>query len=323
MQSWMLPIHTLLISSLAATASAMTSGGVLDIPPAAKVADQNPPAQAPAAGSTDETLIKTYFKEGLRFETADKSFTYKMGAKIFFDTALIGTNGEFDKGFKANEQDGSKFRLARISGEGTFNDKIEFKWQYDFAPGLDNEVKFKDLYLGLKDLPFGNLRIGQFKEPMGLEEITSIGYSTFLERGAPDRLLPARNIGLMWYDSCHQTHRINWALGIFRDDTKNDLGQNSRDGAYSGTARISGTPYKGDANHFVHLGGSYSMRALRGADYKVDFKGESALTSAKIAEVSVAADEVQLAGAEAAWESGPFSLQSEYVVKCELFPRCR
>jgi phosphate-selective porin OprO/OprP len=158
------------------------------------------------------------------------------------------------------------------------------------------------------------LRVGQFKEPMGLEELTSIGYSTFLERGAPDRLLPARNIGVMAYDYCHQTKRMNWAVGLFRDDTPNDTGQNARDGQWAGTARVSGTPMMTDDTHLVHVGGSYSMRALRGDNYLVSFKGESAITQNTIADVTVAADHAQIAGFEAAWERGPLTVQSEYVV---------
>ena len=319
MQIWMQPIPALLITSLAATASATTPTGGEEPTHLGGLSDQAAP-QAPAQDAgTDMTVIKTFFKDGMRFETPDKSFQFKLGAKIFFDTAFIGTNKDFSNAFETPpnpdtpEQDGSKFRLARISGEGVFNQKIEFKWQYDFAPGKDNEVKFKDLYLGLRNTWAGNVRAGQFKEPMGLEENTGIGYSTFLERGAPDKLLPARNIGVMLYRS-YESNRFNWAAGIFRDDTKNDTGASSRDGAYAGTMRISGTPIKTDASHLVHLGGSYSVRALRGAAYTVDFKGESALTTNSVAATSLAADGVQLAGLEGAWVSGPLSLQSEYVV---------
>src|SRR5690349_9297669 len=174
MQIRMQPIHALLISGMAATASAMSAGGGEETAPTRALTDQ--PAQD---GSVDMTLIRTYFKNGLNFETADKSFTYKTGAKIFYDNAFIHNDNDYHNVYD-REQDGAKFRLARISGEGAFNEKIEFKWQYDFAPSAGNEVKFKDLFIGLKNVCPFNLRIGQFKEPMGLEELTSISNSTFL-----------------------------------------------------------------------------------------------------------------------------------------------
>jgi phosphate-selective porin OprO/OprP len=271
--------------------------------------DTTSPQQHAPAGGTDETLIKTYFKDGLRFETADKAFQMKFGGRILFDAAFIGTNNNYENTF-GEEEDAAGFRTTRISTEGSFNEAIDFKWQYDFSGGVNN--KFKDVYIGFRNTPAGNLRVGQFREPFSLEQLTSISHITFMERSVADKLVPARNVGIMLFDT-NPAKTFNWAVGIFRDDGS-DTGNSTGDGEYAVTGRICGTPIKEDATHLLHLGGSYSVRSLPGDTYAVSTKGESNLTQQTIAAVSIAAGDANVGGLEAAWVNGPLSLQSEYTM---------
>jgi phosphate-selective porin OprO and OprP len=303
MQFRMQPIHALLISSLAASSSAMTTGSGADTPPTNALSDK--PAQE---GTTDLTVIRTYFKDGLRFETLDKSFTFKLGAKILFDNNFIHTNGDYEDAF-SREEDGAKFRQARVGAEGSVQG-VEYKWQYDFAGGTNN--KLKDLYLNFPEFCFGQLRVGQFKEPMGLEQLTSFSNATFMERSATDRLVPARNIGFMFHDTC-PSKRVNWAAGVFREDGS-DTGADTGDGEHAVTARVSGTPMMSDATHLLHLGASGRHYAVRDNPYNLTYTGETTVSLANnLAALSVNADAADSAGLEAAWVDGPLSLQAEYV----------
>ena len=63
---------------------------------------------------------------------------------------------------------------------GEVADRIDWNTSYDFAGS--GSANFRNLYLGMKDLPFGNMRFGQYKEPYGLEQITSSNHITFTER---------------------------------------------------------------------------------------------------------------------------------------------
>ena len=305
MRNWIQPLSALVITGLTASAGAQPGGDSLIAPLGLGFEDK--PAQE---ASTDNTLIKTYFKDGLRFETADKGFQMKMGGRIMFDTALIGTNNNYMNSF-GNEENGSSFREARIYAEGSFNEKIEFKWQYDFNGGVNN--KLKDLYIGFRNTPAGNVRVGQFKEPFGLDQLTSLSYITFMERGAPNALVPGRNVGVMLFDN-NAPKTMNWAVGIFEDDGADTGASTGGDGAYSLTGRVSGTPVKDDVTHLIHLGASASTRTLGDNPYAVTFRGESNLTKGTIASVNVAADSVNMGGVEAAWVNGPLSLQSEYIL---------
>jgi len=307
MHTWMQPLPALLIFGMTASAAALPSGN--EQPATAGLGRGDQPAQEPAAAGTDNTIVRTYFKDGLRFETPDKAFQMKIGGRILFDTAFISTNNDYENAF-GREEDAAGFRMARIYTEGSVNEQIDFRWQYDFKGGTDN--KLKDLYIGMRDVGIGSLRIGQFKECFGLEQLTSLTNTTFMERGASDRLVPGRNIGAMLFDT-NASKTMNWAAGIFRDDGS-DTGQDTGDGEYALTGRISGTPIKDDATHLVHIGGSVSVRQLRDQAYVVDHRGESNLTQQTIAAVNVAAEEANLAGLEAAWVNGPLSLQGEYVM---------
>lgn len=286
-------------SSAAHTPHSPASVGLTD-------ASQAPAAPAPAKPA--DSSVQVTWKDGLRFESADKSFKAKLGGRLFFDSAFTSTDDEFEAAF-GTEEDGSRFRTARIYMEGELNERIEYKWQYDMAGGVNN--RFKDVFIGLKGLPVGTLRVGQYKEPFSLEELTSSNHITFLERGGPNRLAPSRNIGVSIQDH-NEAKTLTWAVGLFRDDGT-DTGDDTGDGEYSLTGRITGTPWKRDATHLAHLGAAYSMRALRDQNYAVSSRGESGVTQNNVVSATVAADSVDLAGLEAAWVHGPFSIQGEYI----------
>ncbi|MBK8179583.1 MAG: hypothetical protein IPK67_12000 [Planctomycetes bacterium] len=309
------PLTALLITGLAATAAA--SNGGEGAPEALSLTDQAPapqaaPAPAPQGGSTEGTVINVFFKDGLRFQAADKSFTFKLGTRVAYDTNFIKANTDYENVYGL-EEDGSAFRFARVSAEGSVNEFIEYKWSFEFAGGVNNRLK--DVYIGFNKLCCGNggLRVGQFKEPMGLEQLTSAAHTTFMERGASDVLVPNRNIGVMWYDAC-KSGRMNFAAGVFRDDGS-DTGADRGSDDYIFTARVSGTPVMQDAKHLLHLGASGRRREFRGDDATLSFSGETRVSKqGDLASLDLSnVDNSDTLGLEAAWVGGPLSFQAEYV----------
>src|SRR5262245_52998610 len=119
MQIWTKPLPVLLISGLAATASA-GSGGESDSAPAVPTLTDQPAED----GKTENSVINAYFKDGLRFETGDKNFTMRIGTRIAFDSDFINVNNDYEQVYGL-EEDGSRFRMARILAEGTINKNIE------------------------------------------------------------------------------------------------------------------------------------------------------------------------------------------------------
>jgi len=260
----------------------------------------------------DSTTLRPYWHDALHFDSNDGSIKLKMGGRIHSDFTYFAEDGDLERRMGSNFNDGSEFRRARFYFAGTIYDDIEFKTQYDFAGG---DADFKDVYLAMKHLPkVGNLKIGQFKEPFGLEELTSSNYITFMERSLASIFAPSRNTGFMIHNTaCHK--RVTWAAGVFRQA---DAFGNSRDSAggrpYDFTTRVTGLPvYEDGGKKLVHVGVGYTHRNYQ--DDKVRFRERPEVhISPRVVDTgSFHAESGDFVELEAAMVDGPFSAQAEYV----------
>ena len=131
--------------------------------------------------------INVTWKDSLRLETADGKNKLRIGGRIHWDNAFSSDDDYMS--------DGDTFRRARLYVSGQIQERYDFKMQYDFAGG---DADFKDVYFGIKGVPaLGNVRVGQFKEPFSLEELTSSNNITSIERANANRLSPSRSAGVM------------------------------------------------------------------------------------------------------------------------------
>jgi phosphate-selective porin OprO and OprP len=162
----------------------------------------------------------------------------------------------------------------------------------------------------------GRLQAGHFKEPIGLEVLTSSRFLTFMERATPmEAFIPERNIGVM-VSRPLLGERMTYAVGAFTDT--DSLGRVSEiDGNWRASARATGVPWYDEGakgSRLVHLGvsGSYvdpiddaaRFRSRPEAHLAPRFVDTGAITGV---------DHSSLVGAEAALVFGPFSAQAEYV----------
>jgi phosphate-selective porin OprO/OprP len=146
--------------------------------------------------------------------------------------------------------EGVEFRRARLYVSGELYDRIIFKSPFDFAGG---DVSLNDAYIGMKGLGFlGTVKVGHFKEPFSLEELTSSKYITFMERSLPAVFDSSRNFGI-GFQNHYLDKRMTAAAGIF---APTDSGGEffSKDADFDLTGRITGLPFydKGEGN-LLHL----------------------------------------------------------------------
>lgn len=293
---------------------------------AAKQAAAKPEEPEKAKSGLD---LRAYWKDGLRFESEDKRFQLRVGGRLHLDYAFFEQETDLREAF-GDDQNGMAFRRARINFQGQIYDHVEYRAEYDFA-GNTGEGKFKDAYIGLKDIPVvGHIRVGHMREPFGLERCTGVSYHTFMELALPNVFAPNRNLGLMLYNS-HLDDRIRWAAGVFQEtDDFPSVDDADEERGPAVTARITGLPwYARDGRRLLHLGFAYSHRdpdgdgpagAVRGwrsrpesnqANYYLDTDanglGYLSLSNAQL-------DNIDLWGTEAALVFGPFSMQGEYMV---------
>ncbi len=240
----------------------------------------------------------------------------KVGGRIMADVAWFDQDA-VNRATVGDIEDGADFRRVRMKVEGDLLETTSYRVEMDFAGG--GRPSFTDVWIGWKEVPlFGHVKLGHFKEPFSLEELTSSLFITFMERSLPNAFAPARNFGIMAYD---YTPDETWtyAIGWFRtasDAWGDDVGD---DGEQSVTTRVTYNPiYADDGRYVLHLGAAYSYRnADEGAfrwrqrpEIRMRAAGEGAVPRFVDTGV-IPAVEAHLIGLEAALVYGPFSVQSE------------
>ncbi|UCE87792.1 MAG: porin, partial [Deltaproteobacteria bacterium] len=268
-------------------------------------------AESGTAAAGDDWDV--YWNNGLRFESPDDQFEIKMGGRLMMDWARIDADDDVATFFRDSDLDGgtgTEFRRARLYVSGTLYERIDFKAQYDFAGG---DADLKDAYIQLNDIPrIGSFRVGHFKEPFSLEELTSSKYITFMERSLPtEAFAPSRNSGF-YVQNAPLDKRMTWAAGYFRDtdDSGFDFG---KDDIWNLSGRVTGLPwYADEGSKLLHLGFSYS-HSFSDGDVRYRSRPEAHLSPVRFVDTrSFAADDVDLINPEVALVFGPFSLQGEY-----------
>ena len=250
------------------------------------------------------------YTTNLTFKSDDGQFKVKLGGRMHNQYTWWSADSDYETA-GANPEDGAIFRRARLYMSGTIYGNIDFKAQYDFAGG---DADFKDLYMEMRDIPrAGAIRVGQFKEPFGLEAQTSSNYSTFVERSSGTVAIgPGRSTGIMAHD-VRDDEKLTWWLGAYRP-SDND-GDAVGDNPFSFTGRITYLPWESeDRENLLHLGFAASIRNPDGdtLSYTADPEARPAVDFLDTG--SQAVEKVTLLGFEAATVHGPFSAQAEYMI---------
>lgn len=261
--------------------------------------------------------LNLYWKEGVRFDSKDGNFKLKLSGRIQTDL-VFGTADDSLENVFGGAESGSEFRRARFAVEGTIYKDFGFKAQYDFAQG---DSDFKDVWMSYNAIPtVGQLKVGHFKEPFSLDQLTSSKYIDFMERSLADALVPGRNWGAQ-LSNTFMDERIYYALGIFKD--ADDYGDSENADDWAITGRIAGTPYNRDENHLLHLGAAASFRKLDSSDNSIRIRQRPEIHIAdRYIDTQIAGmmsginqvygvDDFYLLGGEAAWVHGPLTLQGE------------
>ncbi|NNF17282.1 MAG: porin [Gammaproteobacteria bacterium] len=227
--------------------------------------------------------------------------TVNLGGRIQVDGALYNED-------TTALGSGTEFRRARLFAAGDIADDWGYKLQLDFA---DGDLDMKDVFVQYTGLQGGALKIGQFKAPFSLEELTSSKYITFMERALPNIFATSRRIGVGY-----QTVRgINtFAASVYGNSAQD----NNEDEGLGVAARFTTTPKISDG--FLHLGISLAFEEPQTTDAGSDTlryraRPESHVTSQRLVNSGTLTNvsNITKTGVEAAWVAGRFSAQAEYI----------
>ena len=230
------------------------------------------------------------------------------------DIAKLGSTG----GTTAGDGTDTDFGMRRA--ELVFKGKGPGMWNW--VVGYDARAdKFLDTNVSYKFSGFTFVKVGQYKQPNSLEELSSTKNNDFIAKAMTTNLQGvARRVGIS-----AGTGADNWTItgSAFTRELTRNLGEGNGFGARGTWAPIL------EPGNYLHLGLSlvdYDARdpgSAVGVIPVVDGDGrarfrvrpDADLTGTRLVDSGqfIDADKIRTVGAEAAWVHGPLKLQSEYM----------
>ncbi|MFK8069026.1 MAG: OprO/OprP family phosphate-selective porin [Gammaproteobacteria bacterium] len=247
-----------------------------------------------------ENKYKLSTKGGVKITSEDGSFSAEVGGQILTDFAWYDED-------KSDLGDGTKYRTSRLFLQGTLFKDWHYKGEYDFA---DENVKAKDVWISYTGFSPLYIKAGHYKPPFSLEQLTSIRFITFLERGFLDNFVPGRLMGVS-----AGTTGENWSatLGAFGSSAGGDATQEG-DENWSAIGRVTYAPIH-ESTRSLHFGLSGRYMSAQEEPVRYRAKPSSNVTDVRFVDTNPITDvdtTVSL-NAELATVYGPLSLQSQYV----------
>ncbi|MFO0903225.1 MAG: porin, partial [Pirellulales bacterium] len=308
--------------------------------------EADPPSTAPNAPAGQLGLAEEHFVN------LDSNLQAAAPAGPTFPTVRLSGFFHLDTGYFSQDannrttlgdiQDGTGFRRARLQAIGSVAEFTNYSIEFDFATA--GRPSFMDVWGEQTHVPFfGNIRIGQYRQPFSMDALTSIKQLEFLERSLPfQAFVPFRRVGMMAYDKS-ENEMTAWAYGVFRTggfldapvgDSRfaTDIGDN---GGYSFSSRVTHLLYydePAEGRYLLHAGASYDYSRLTGhgdgitgdtydarviPEFFVGDPAGAGLTAAGtpffVDTGRIPAKGFNMFGLEAAGQYGPAHFQAEYM----------
>lgn len=221
---------------------------------------------------------------------------------VMFDYSV--NEGNTQNSLDNSPEFNSELRRARVNFKHKLNKDWNAKLQISFEEE-DDGSEVGDAYVRYSGWKSLQLTMGKFKEPFGLENMTSTKNTTFLERSmVSSAFSPDKNKGLMLSGSPGST---SWAFALI------DLEAEDKEHApYAMSARGSWGVIS-STDQTLHFGLSGSLRMLDGEKFEVDERAEIHSLKKVVESGSIETDKLLLTAVDFSWVGGPMSLQSEYM----------
>lgn len=259
----------------------------------------------------DDVSVKLN-KKGLQFATADKQFKMKIGARLHAD-ATFHSGAQDISGDEVTN--GTEIRRARLYLKGVMWEDFKYISEFDFA---DNNTAVKDLFVTYTGIDWLELTVGHQKQSISMELQESSNDIMFTERSLVNTITGHafdRAIGFHL-----KSKGKDWSAQIGAYGESVGPSKVKGDEGWGMTSRVTYSPIN-TKDQVVHLGAYGGFREtnddgdILNAGDGTDLKYETThlsnlyLTSAN----NIAnAENLSIAGFEAAYMQGPFSVQGEY-----------
>jgi len=201
------------------------------------------------------------FKDGFKINSGDGKSNFSVNGRIQADYRWFDTPGVNQTGAATGSESADSFdiRRAYLTAKGNFRGFMNFEATLD---GTNGSTLLKYYWLETAFSDKLKVRFGQYKMPMGLEQLTSSRFIDFTERDWAASLAPAVNKGIMVHGV--PTAGVSYAVSVSNGGLAADSGQTAvetssgADGkSFNGRVTVDVATLSGWKESIVHLGGAY------------------------------------------------------------------
>jgi phosphate-selective porin OprO and OprP len=279
---------------------------------------------------------KTYVEKGVVEEAKVPVYVQQAGSELklvlggfiqtnFEDGDVSAFEGRFGK---TALKDRFRLRRARIGMTGDFAENFDFKIEGDFeqndGTSPSNRVDFSgtDIWVNWHQFPAAQIKVGQYKAPFGLEQLTPDTALLIIERSnTTGAITPDRQIGVeLWGKPLTniwpaQKDLLTYYAGIFNGNGRNINNNDNNNFMYVG--RLELMPFKGKVfgqASSLKLGGD-ALNSRDDAGTNISQSGNLLVNSdGSLSPFTLpGADERTAWGVDAWFNLGPFDLIGEYL----------
>ena len=301
------PVFLVVMTLILRTAGALGQ----TMAPSPATSDGNP---VPEVSTTSNTAAKSVplvavRKDGAWFSTHDD------GTQLHVHGYAQADDRMFSQTIHGEELNTFLFRRIRPLFEGTLFNVIDFRFMPDFG---QSTYQIQEAFLELKSVKFAKLRVGKFKEPIGLEVLRSDRDLTFAERSLASDLVPLRYIGAQVSGSV-LSESISYAAGYFNGSS------DGSNGAFTqwfhgneAAARVFLRPFAASGVSGLQqlgLGVAGSAGVQHGTIAGLKTMGQT--TFFKYSSTATANGQHNRLAPQAYYYAGPFGLMGEYVISSQ------
>jgi phosphate-selective porin OprO/OprP len=297
---------------LAQTASTPESSPAIKTPTSITATlsrDDTPDPIQPASTQVSQPRAISFHRDGLWFSAQDGQTRLQVHGYAQADDRMFSANTH------GEPLDTFVFRRIRPLFEGTLFNNVDFRFMPDFG---QNNPQIQEAFLELKTLSFAKLRVGKFKEPIGLEVLRQDRDLTFVERSLASDLVPLRYFGAQLSGSV-LSNIITYAGGYF---------DGSADGSNGGFTQWA-PGNEAVARGFLYPFAKSRVKALQQFGFGVagseghqrgsipGLKTVGQTTFFKYSSTTVADGQHNRLAPQAYYYAGPFGLMGEYVISSQ------
>ena len=281
-------------------------------------------------GHTSKTNVTPVLKEkdnNFTIESPNGNNSISLTGRVHFDSRIY----DYDDSATASS---SVTHAPSATGADTFDiRRARLGVKYKFAKNYSGEIVFNTvgavnvLDVGYMDVSWfekAKFRIGQFKMPYSLEQLTSSNNIDFIERSFVDAYIPAKEIGAQVFGE--PTKGMTYALAISNGlpaanavGSEADVRETGKD--IVGRVTLNLSEAMGDKETVMHGGLAFShgdspLGAGLGGNRATEARGASFYTQPAISNIGTATKTIERTryGVEGAFATGPFKVQGQYSV---------